>query len=90
MWQCRVWPEMITSLCMHNSIERGRDCADPGAVDYNLTSVNVLGVPNVADSLYAIRRLVFEERRYTLAELEQAIKSDWAGKELHAPRVSQR
>ena len=81
MWQSRVWPEMVTSLCMHNSIERGRDCTDAGAVDYNLTSVNVLGVPNVADSLYAIKRLVFEERRYTLAELEQAVKSDWAGKE---------
>jgi pyruvate-formate lyase len=81
MWQSRVWPEMVTSLCMHNSIERGRDCTDAGTVDYNLTSVNVLGVPNVADSLYAIKRLVFEERRYTLAELEQAVKSDWAGKE---------
>jgi len=81
MWQCRVWPEMVTSLCMHNCLERGRDCTDAGAVDYNLTSVNVLGVPNVADSLYAIKRLVFEERRYTLAEVEQAVKSDWAGKE---------
>ena len=20
MWQCRVWPEMVTSLCMHHSI----------------------------------------------------------------------
>jgi formate C-acetyltransferase len=81
MWQSRVWPEMVTSLCMHNTIERGKDCTDAGAVDYNLTSVNVLGVPNVADSLYAIKQLVFLEQRYTLAELEQAVESDWAGKE---------
>src|ERR1019366_5742211 len=81
MWQSRVWPEMVPSLCMRNTIERGRDCTDTQAVDYNLTSVNVLGVPNVADSLYAIKRLVFEERRYSLNELEQATKSDWAGKE---------
>ena len=81
MWQSRVWPEMVTSLCMHNSIERGRDCTDAGSVDYNLTSVNVLGVPNVGDSLYGIKRLVFDERRYTLAEVEEAVKSDWAGKE---------
>ncbi len=81
MWQSRVWPEMVTSLCMHNSIERGRDCTDAGSVDYNLTSVNVLGVPNVGDSLYAIKRLVFDEHRYTLAEVEHAVKSDWAGKE---------
>jgi formate C-acetyltransferase len=81
MWQSRVWPEMVTSLCMHNALERGRDCTDAGALDYNLTSVNVLGVPNVADSLYAIRRLVFEDRRYTLAALEEATRSDWAGQE---------
>jgi formate C-acetyltransferase len=81
MWQARVWPEMVTSLCMHNTIERGRDCTDAGAVDYNLTSVNVLGVPNVSDSLYAIQRLVFEKKRYTLAEVEQAVASDWEGKE---------
>ncbi|MEI8233272.1 MAG: pyruvate formate lyase family protein [Verrucomicrobiota bacterium] len=81
MWQSRVWPEMVTSLCMHHCIERGRDCTDAGAVDYNLTSVNVLGAPNVSDSLYAIKRLVFEDRRYTLAEVEQAVKNDWAGRE---------
>jgi len=81
MWQCRVWPEMVTSLCMHHCIERGRDCTDAGAVDYNLTSVNVLGVPNVSDSLYAIKRLVFDEHRHTLAGVEAAVKSDWAGKE---------
>ena len=81
MWQSRVWPEMVTSLCMHHCIERGRDCTDANAVDYNLTSVNVLGVPNVSDSLYAIKRLVFEQRRYPLAEVEAAVKSDWAGKE---------
>jgi formate C-acetyltransferase len=81
MWQSRVWPEMVTSLCMHNTIERGRDCTDAGAVDYNLTSVNVLGVPNVSDSLYAIKRLVFEEKRYTLAEVELAVATDWEGKE---------
>jgi formate C-acetyltransferase len=81
MWQCRVWPEMVTSLCMHHCIERGRDCTDAGAVDYNLTSVNVLGVPNVSDSLYAIKRLVFDEHRYPLAGVEAAVKSDWAGKE---------
>ena len=82
MWQSRVWPEMVTSLCMHNCIERGKDCTDAGAVDYNLTSVNVLGVPNVADSFYAIKRLVFDQHRYTLDQVQQAVESDWAGNEL--------
>ena len=80
-WQARVWPEMVTTLCMHGAIEAGRDCTDAGAVDYNLTSVNVLGVPNVADALHAIRTLVFERRRWTLAEVQAAVADDWQGRE---------
>jgi formate C-acetyltransferase len=80
-WQAKVWPEMVTSFCMHDCIEKGKDCTDKGAVRYNFTSVNVLGVPNVSDSLYAIKKLVFEDRKYSLAELQIAIDSDWEGNE---------
>jgi len=41
----------------------------------------VLGVPNVSDSLYALKRAVFEEARYTLAEVRDAMKHDWQGSE---------
>lgn len=81
-WQAKVWPEMVTSFCMHDCIEKGKDCTDKYAVRYNYTSVNVLGVPNVADSMYAIQELVFEKKQYTLAELQKALDSDWAGNEL--------
>lgn len=81
-WQAKVWPEMVTSFCMHDCIEKGKDCTDKGAVRYNFTSVNVLGVPNVADSVYAIKELVFNQKRYSLAELQDAISNDWAGNEV--------
>lgn len=81
-WQAKVWPEMVTSFCMHDCIEKGKDCTDSGAVRYNYTSVNVLGVPNVSDSLYAIKKLVFEDQKYTLAEMQAAIAKDWEGEEL--------
>lgn len=81
-WQAKVWPEMVTTFCMHDCIEKGKDCTDFDAVRYNFTSVNVLGVPNVSDSLYAIKKLVFEEKKYTLAELQNAIESDWENNEI--------
>lgn len=81
-WQAKVWPEMVTTLCMHDCIENGKDCTDFGAVRYNYTSVNVLGVPNVSDSLYAIKKLVFEDQKYTLTEMQAAIENDWEGNEL--------
>lgn len=80
-WQPVVWPELVTSLCMHGPIEQGRDVTDAGAVANNYTSVNVLGVPNLADSLFAIRELVYKQNRYTIGELDKALKENWKGRE---------
>jgi formate C-acetyltransferase len=81
-WQAKVWPEMVTTFCMHDCIEKGKDCTDKGAVRYNYTSVNVLGVPNVADSIYAIKELVFTKKQYTLKELADALNENWKGREV--------
>ncbi len=76
-----LWPEMFTSMNSHGPIERGVDMVDNRGVDYQYTSVNILGIPNVADAFHAIKRLVFEQRRYTLAEVEAAIETNWVGRE---------
>jgi formate C-acetyltransferase len=81
-WQAKVWPEMVTSFCMHDCIEKGKDCTDIGSVRYNFTSVNVLGIPNVSDSIFAIKKLVFEEKKYSLRQLQVAIEKDWKGEEI--------
>ncbi len=81
-WQPKVWPEMVTTLCMHDCIEKGKDCTDIDAVRYNYTSVNVLGVPNVSDSLCAIKKLIFENKKYTLEEMQAAIENDWKDNEI--------
>ncbi len=85
-WQHKVWPEMITSTCMHGPIEKGRDVTDFNSVNNNYTSVNVLGVPNVVDSIYAMKKLVFEEKRYTLAQLQEALDNDWKDNEVMRQR----
>ena len=76
-----LWPEMFTSMNSHGPIERGIDMVDNRGVDYQFTSVNILGIPNVADSLHAIKTLVFEQGRYTLAEVKEATAANWAGRE---------
>jgi formate C-acetyltransferase len=50
-------------------------------VDYQYTSVNILGIPNVADSLHAMRTLVFQQKKYSLAEVQEATMNNWAGRE---------
>lgn len=71
-----IWPEIVTSLLMYGCIEKGRDVTDCG-VSYNFTSFNVLGLANVIDSLYAIKRLVFNERKFSLPELMKALEENY-------------
>ncbi|MBR5739368.1 MAG: hypothetical protein IKY02_05200 [Lachnospiraceae bacterium] len=71
----------ILSAVYDSSVRAGRDIyADYGA-KYNNSSVNAIGLATAADSLYAIRKLVYEDRSLTLSELKAILKSDWAGQE---------
>lgn len=76
-----LWPEMYTSMISHGPIERGIDMVDNRGVDYQFTSVNIMGIPNVADSFHAIKKLVFEKKKYSLAEVKEATDSNWEGRE---------
>ena len=82
----KIWPEMASSLHFHGPIERGIDITGHRGVDYQFTSANVLGIPNVVDSLYAIKKLVFEEKMYTLAEVRKATDENWEGNEIMRQR----
>ncbi|MCX7017143.1 MAG: hypothetical protein NTW86_32035, partial [Candidatus Sumerlaeota bacterium] len=61
-------------------LESGRDVVNGGAT-YSPSGVNLEGVADVADSLAAIRRLVYEEKRVSLDELRQALAADFEGHE---------
>lgn len=82
----KVWPEMATSLNCHGPIERGIDMTGARGVDYQFTSTNILGIPNVADSFYAIKKLVFEEKAYTLSEVRKATSENWKDNEIMRQR----
>lgn len=81
-WQSRVWPEMVTTLCMKDTIEKGLDVTAVGGPHNAYTSVNVLGVPNVVDSIYAMKKVIFEEKKYTMKELNDAIANNWKDQEI--------
>lgn len=82
----KIWPEMASSLHFHGPIERGTDITGHRGVDVQYTSVNILGIPNVADSLHAIKKLVFEEKAYTLADIRKATSENWKDNEVMRQR----
>ncbi|MFC1527031.1 pyruvate formate lyase family protein, partial [Candidatus Latescibacterota bacterium] len=73
-------PSFLMSSMTHDCLERGRTINDGGAryTDYGGSGV---GIPNVGDSLYAIKRTVFDEGRFTGGELLEAMRADFAGHE---------
>jgi formate C-acetyltransferase len=68
----------LMSLFIDDCLARGQDvCA--GGARYNLTGCIVAGLPNVINSLAAIRECVFRARAFSLAELIAALRADFAG-----------
>ena len=59
---------------------------DHRGVDYQFTSTNILGLPNVCDSFFAIKMLVFLKKQYTLREVINAVRADWKDNEVMRQR----
>ena len=55
-------PLPFLSCMVDDCLKRGKSVQEGGAV-YNFTGPQGFGIANMADSLYAIRKLVYEERR---------------------------
>ncbi|MBQ9974964.1 MAG: hypothetical protein IJP16_00520 [Clostridia bacterium] len=71
-------PCTVVSIFEQGCIEKGRSYLEGGPI-YNLVSLHIGGVPDVANSLYAIKKAVFEEKKASLDELQLALASNWEG-----------
>lgn len=79
-WGAEQAPDFLRSLVTHSCVERGRDWRAGGA-DYHEGMVDVVGLTTLADSLTAIKRVVFDEGRLSLREFVEILDRDWAGAE---------
>ena len=73
-------PQPVRSLLMDDCVERGRDFNDGGA-RYNWSIVNVAGLANIADSLEALRSVVFNEREVSPRQLCNILEHNFEGHE---------
>lgn len=68
------------SLLMEDCIKRGKPLLE-GGVRYRNASSEVFGMISCADSLSAIKKLVYEENRITLKQVVDILDADFAGYE---------
>ncbi len=69
-------PSPFASAMIDGTLEKGCDLTRGGAV-YNSTGVQLMGFSNIADSLYAVKKAVFEDQKYAITDLVQWLSQDW-------------
>ncbi|MBR2615286.1 MAG: hypothetical protein IKC69_01245, partial [Clostridia bacterium] len=68
-------------------LKNGGDVYCHNATPYPNSSVNALGLATAVDSLLAIRKLVYEDKRMTLPAFISLLDSDWADDPLLRERI---
>ncbi len=69
-------PLPYLSCMVDDCIKRGKTVQEGGAV-YNFTGPQGFGIANMADSLYAVKKLVFDEKKVTLGEYKRALAMNY-------------
>lgn len=73
-------PATFLSLFIDDCIERGKDYYN-GGPRYNTTYIQCTGLGTVTDSLSVLKVHVFEQKTITMAELLEALRLNFQGKE---------
>jgi pyruvate formate-lyase/glycerol dehydratase family glycyl radical enzyme len=72
----RLLPTALLSSVIDDCLDRGLDVTRGGA-HYNLSGIQIIQVANVADSLAAVKKLVFDEGVVDRARLVAALQDDF-------------
>lgn len=66
------WESCMVDDCM----KRGKAVQEGGAV-YNFTGPQGFGIANMADALFAIKKLVYEEKKVTISQFKKALQMNY-------------
>ena len=76
------FPDPMLSALTRDCIARGLDINDGGAEFPRIHGVGMMGLATIADSMAAVKKLVYEEKRISRTELLKALKEDFANDEI--------
>ncbi|MCH5185093.1 MAG: glycyl radical protein [Oscillospiraceae bacterium] len=79
-------PLPFLSGMIEDCIGRGKSVQEGGAI-YNFTGPQGFGIANMADSLYAVKTLVYDKKEISMSELKAALKYNY-GKPQNADDVN--
>ncbi len=73
-------PHPLRSCLIEGCLEKGRDYRNGGPI-YNHGQILAEGIADTGDSLYAVKKLVFDEKKYTMSQLIDALIANFEGYE---------
>jgi len=79
--QIRLVPCPLTSSLLDDCIARRRDMVD-GGTRYSLPGCCIMGATNAVDAMLNLKKLVYEEKKYTMDEVLQALEDNFEGHEV--------
>jgi len=78
-------PELFSrpalSAIYERAVETGTDAVDPSNGERGNSWVTAFNWMENVDSLAAVKKLIYDEKKYTMARLVQALKANWEGHE---------
>lgn len=77
----KILPTAFLSSVIDGCMEKGIDVTAGGA-KYNLSGIQMIQVANLADSMAAIKQMVYDEKRIAAVDLEKALQNNFADNEI--------
>ncbi|MFW9846581.1 MAG: pyruvate formate lyase family protein, partial [Candidatus Thorarchaeota archaeon] len=78
--RAKFQPVPYLSALMDGCAVRGKDINE-GGTDWNFNTLEGMGIATLADSVTAVKSMVYDEQRLTMQELIEAIKANYEGHE---------
>ena len=69
-------PTPVNSILTEGCMEKGKDVTWGGGL-YDYTSIQAAGLADAGDSLYALNKIIFEEKRFSLEEFVQILRDNF-------------
>lgn len=77
-FRAKFKPNPLRSVLIEGCLEKGADYRNGGPI-YNHGQILAEGIADAGDSLYAVKKLVYDQKKYTMSELITALKANFEG-----------
>lgn len=76
-----LFPDVFRSALMKDGVKEGKDMYSRRFSFENGAVLGAVGGVNAGNSLYAIKKLVYDEKKYSMKQLIEALDANWIGYE---------